>query len=114
MGVSLEQGRESMKIVIHKVEIPEFGVNEISLPSGARVLSVHEQNDKCMMWYTFEPNFISPWSGEIMPPDKRYFVKEPTGHEFEDSIGCLRFIGTVLFQGGNYVHHVFERISVWP
>ena len=102
-----------MKLVVHKVEIPEFGVNEIELPFDARVLSVHAQNNKCMMWYVFTPNYKSPFSGAIMPPEKRFFVKEPTGDEFEDSIGCLKFIGTILLHDGVYIHHVFERVSAW-
>lgn len=101
-----------MKVVIHKQALPLFGENVVELPARAHVLSVHEQNNLCCLWYAYDPDRVNPYTGAKNETEIRYFIKEATGDIFDDNVGRLKFIGSVFYENAKYVHHVFERVTL--
>lgn len=87
---------------IHKFELPILGMAAIYLPKEARVLSVANQNETTVaMWVELDPD-----APKVV---ERRFVCAGTGHTLPSEIGA--FIGTVLFDHGRLVSHVFEHTS---
>lgn len=88
-----------MMRTIHKFEINIGGVTELQLPEGSRWLSVASQHEKVALWVELDPN---------APKVTHQFFSVGTGDHFpEGHIG--EFIGTVMFDNGRYVFHVFEH-----
>ena len=71
--------------------------NDIKLPVGARILTVHEQNDEVVIWALVDPK---------APLETRRFNIHPTG--YSEVSGLETYIGTVHI--GSFVWHVFEAI----
>lgn len=69
--------------------------NAITMPAGARVLSVQMQNGQPTLWAMVDPS---------APPTRRRFRLAGTGLECSDCAG-LDFLATL--QDGPYVWHVF-------
>jgi len=78
-----------------------FGAQSISMPKGARVLSVHATHESACVWALGDPH---------APMEKHRFGVVPTGEEWqsddEEALGS--FIGTVHLRGGTYVVHIFD------
>lgn len=72
----------------------------VELPSGAKILSVAVQNQKAaVLWALVNPD---------APNETRKIYIANTDGELPETFGSHRFIGTLLFGGGEIVLHVFE------
>lgn len=80
--------------------IYKYALNDVktvlSLPQGAEVLTVNEQDRTLQLWAKVDPT--------QQRLERRAFVVIGTGNEFDD-LG-LRYVSTVLV--GPFVWHVFE------
>ena len=71
--------------------------NILSLPKGAKSLSVHSQGDnKMYLWAMADPEH---------PTEPRKFMVIPTGGEVPPD---GQYIGTIYLDSGRFVFHVFE------
>jgi hypothetical protein len=99
--VSGIKGGVEMKKTVHKFVIEDGLDTAISMPKGAEILSVQNQNGNIAIWALVIP------SNE---PEQRCFEIYGTGHPMHCDMGIERnFIGTV--QIGGLVFHVFERVN---
>ena len=72
----------------------------LSLPKGAKVLSVAEQFGDVNMWVLVDND------AEF---ENRKFTLYGTGHHIHDD--NIQFLGTVCMMGGRFVVHAFEIIG---
>jgi hypothetical protein len=70
----------------------------VSMPYGATILQVANQNDAIVLWALCEETEVR---------ERRTFAIHGTGHSISDATG-YGFLGTVLTSGGALVWHVFE------
>lgn len=93
-----------MKFKIYKYMLDcNPGIEEIHVPTGARIISVMAQNHHCVI-YAEVPTDAD--SGR----ETRVFEKFTTGTENDYPEGMfLDFIGTVSYGSGTYVIHVYEH-----
>mgnify|MGYP001599522995 CR=1 FL=1 len=82
-----------------------YGGDEVVLmPSGAKILSVAEQDGALVLWAKVDTS-TAALAG------RRIYVR-PTGQAYAP---CNEtFVGTCLFMGGRYVVHVFDGGEVAP
>ena len=90
---------------IHKYQFEAGKLEqEFVMPEGATVLSVQNQNEKLTMWAAIN-------TGARL--EKRRFTIALAGREEPKlrDVGryLMKFIGTVQFDDGNFVCHVFEN-----
>ncbi len=71
----------------------------LSMPVGAKALSVHAQNNEICLWAEVDTD---------AEKESRKFVVVGTGHPVPVEAGA--FIGSALLNGGELVFHVFERV----
>lgn len=83
---------------IFKYELHGRGTTTVNIPKGARVLSVANQDEALMLWAAVTPS---------NPTEPRTFLVALTGQEIAVT-PSFPFLGTVLFDNGNFVVHVFE------
>ncbi len=84
---------------IWKYTLPVSDYPVISMPKGARVLSVDVQHGKVQVWALVDPE---------APTELHRFMMVGTGHCLtEKCVESMRFIGTV--QMGDFVWHIFEH-----
>lgn len=83
---------------VWKFELSAKDHQTISLPKGAKPLTVQVQNDEPMLWCLCDPN-------EVVCED-RFFRLSGTGHPITDE--DIDYIGTFQLYGGGFVGHVFE------
>ncbi len=83
---------------IWKYTIPCADSAIVTMPSGARLLSVHTQHGAPQLWALCDP---------AAPITRRHLIIHGTGHPAED---CkhLPFIGTFMLDGGSLVFHLFD------
>lgn len=86
-------------MTVFKYTLPLTGKCSLSMPDGAKVLSVQNQREALTLWALVDEgavrvqrDFMSVMTGAI----------SPLSH-------LQPFIGTVQFDGGNFVVHVFEN-----
>ncbi len=81
-------------------KFPVFGPNRYttSMPAGAEILSVQKQGDAVQMWALVDPK---------QPGELRAFQCFGTGHPVPDA-EIIAHLGTVQFDGGDLIFHVFE------
>lgn len=72
----------------------------VLLPENFRFLSCQEQDGKHVFWFQCDP--------ESTKKDFRFQLLE-TGQNF-DPVG-KKYLGTVQFDGGEYVQHLYQVIS---
>jgi hypothetical protein len=93
----------------------------LSLPEGARVLHVHEQNGDPCLWAAVDPNAPrterrfhaiptgSPIAHTVAVEDQ----SDPTGYRVVGTAGrlgnVLKYLGTVHL-GASLVFHIFEEV----
>lgn len=77
--------------------------NTISMPKGARIISVDEQRGDICAWAVLDTK-------QTIKEDKVIYVFG-TGWETEKDLFNLGFLGTVKIDGGRYIFHVFEAIA---
>jgi hypothetical protein len=83
-------------MTIHKYPISTADVQQIPMPSGARILTVQVQNAWPFLWALVDPE---------QPLENREIRIVGTGHPAD---GLTDYIGTVQISGGQLVFHVFE------
>lgn len=71
----------------------------VSMPAGARMLSVQVQHDRMCLWA-----LVNDMTQKRVT---RYIAIVETGEPFPEGV-FLNFIGTCQFDGGELVYHVFE------
>lgn len=86
-----------MPVTIWKFNLRTHGAKRVSMPKGARVLSVQNQGGAMVLWALVNPS---------APEAERTFYSAMTGEPFDAE--KLEFIGTVQFNNGEFVAHVFE------
>lgn len=85
--------------MIYKYLLNLHGTTQLELPRDSQILSVQNQCGTLAMWVK-----LSYLSNEMMT---RKFYTALTG-ENVDVIPRKNFLGTVQFDGGKFVVHVFE------
>lgn len=80
--------------MIYKYMLNTCGSQIVDMPKGSVVLSVQNQREELVLWADV------PFG----PTERRKFVAIPTG--MPSPFGT--YLGTVQFDGGNYVVHVYE------
>ncbi len=73
----------------------------LKLPKGAKTLNVGEQYDSTCVWILLNPEL--PYDTELE------VLIFGTGHAIDCDISKLRFINTLITEGGALVWHFFER-----
>ena len=74
--------------------------SDIEMPAGAEVLTVQKQGGALCLWAVVNPE---------SPTETRHFRVLGTGHEHEESLVALDYIGTAQMMGSGLVWHVFEE-----
>lgn len=82
---------------IYKYPLKIVDQQYVTMPRGARVLSIGEQRGQMQMWALVD---------EIAQPVSRLVVIHGTGHPAGDVAG-MEFIGTFMMDGGSLVFHAF-------
>lgn len=85
---------------IYKYQVFLGSPTEIGLPVGAEILSVGMQGRCIQMWARVDTD-------RSLDRETRRFHVFGTGHDLPEV--PLRFLGTVLQNGGEFVWHVFEE-----
>jgi len=92
-----------MAKVIHKqiVDLPSLkDVVSLEMPMGAEILSVDNQHEMLAFWYMFDESEDRK--------EMNHFRIAGTGHKITDTPGFIfTHLGTVKFQDGYLVFHVF-------
>ena len=83
---------------IHKYTLDRAWDQKVSMPRGAKILSVQPQNGLPQIWAEVDPNALTV---------ERTFVVIGTGHKLPEGF-TLEFLGTVQLQNGSLVLHVYE------
>lgn len=91
-----------MSHVIFKYDIDTPGVNYVSMPRGAQILSTDIQHGVPRVWALVDP---------VEAPEMRRIAVYPTG-QLLDEVG--NFVGTLLATDGLLVLHVFELSAAKP
>lgn len=84
-------------------EIWKFEVKNglISMPKGAKILSIQTQKNYPQMWVWVDPS---------QPKEDRYFEVFGTGHKMHTTKCTRLYIGTYQVNAGDLVYHLFELI----
>lgn len=85
---------------IWKFTLPMADYPVVSMPKGARVLSVGVQRGDVQVWALVDPE---------APMEDRRFKVAGTGHYLVGGVENMRFIGTVHMASGQLVWHIFEE-----
>ena len=85
---------------IWKYEVPVTDGSDIDMPAGAKVLTVQVQHQRLCLWVIVNP---------ASPVETRRFKVIGTGHEHDECLTALTYIGTAQMAGGALVWHVFEE-----
>lgn len=87
-------------ITIHKFFLSSSpGEQKVSMPSGARVLSVQNQAESIQVWALVNTDRAE---------EQRKFFLYMTGDDATQALGQSKaFVGTVQLDGGGFVLHVF-------
>ena len=89
---------------VWKYTLPIIGGIHIQMPLHSEILSVKNQKENLVMYALIDPE-ISNVVG------MRKFRIVGTGHHISfENHPC--YIGSVLFQSGNFVAHVFEELDI--
>lgn len=77
---------------------------KIKMPKNAKILSVGEQYGNICLWAEVDPT-------PVLEKKDRIFEVFGTGHKIYEDMGVERkFIGTVKFENGALMFHVYERL----
>lgn len=72
---------------------------ELNMPKNAEILTVGTQGKDIVLWVKVNPE---------APKETRTFMGFGTGHDIPDKLS-LTYIGTVSFNDGSLVFHIFEQ-----
>jgi hypothetical protein len=86
-------------MLIHKGQVPpNRGVHKIRLPYDARIISVANQHEYLCYWFRFDETTLDTKDCTL----RLITTGDTFPFKLED-----RFLGTVLFENGAHVVHVF-------
>lgn len=85
------------KFVVPVPDLYEFV--DIDMPVGARIVSAANQRERLMIYAVVTPSAVT---------EVRRILVALTGSPLEDHADRLPFIGTVLFDGGSFIVHLFD------
>lgn len=90
-----------------KKQIWKFEINPnkviVEMPKDAEILTIQNQNGYACIWALVNPE---------NEKEKRHFEVFGTGHNIYYDIGVERkYINTFQLEGGEFVFHLFERLS---
>ena len=89
---------------IFKYPLEPDGINELSLPIGAKMLKVDIQYDIPRLWALVDSDLD-------VPKEQRLIRIIGTGHMIDDlEVHDLKYIDTFQLMGGRWVFHAFEFI----
>lgn len=86
-----------MNIFKYNLDLNAGTVVSVSMPKDARVLSVGNQHEQLAVWAVASP-------GSLI--ETRKFLVLCTGEPYEGTVA--KFLGTVQFDNGVFIVHVFE------
>lgn len=90
---------------IYKFEMPFAVEFSLQMPKGAEILTI-QQDQKTMtpcIWALVYPE------NEL---EERFFELFGTGHSIHNDMGIERkYVGTYQYQRGEFIGHIFERVS---
>src|SRR5687767_4542459 len=90
--------------VIYKYTLPrQSGEYEVEMPKDAQFLSIQNQNNFGVAWFSFDKTQLSE------SKDLRKFQIIYTGEFFDNE--NLKYLGTAICYGGDLVLHLFEVIN---
>lgn len=89
-----------MKETVYKYPLEIEDEQVVLLPTGARILTVQQQNNNIFLWA-----LVNPTSPNVQAFTIRI---HGTGHAISDS-DELEYINTVQLYGGKLVFHVFVK-----
>jgi len=87
---------------IWKFQLGVGRVTDVEMPDGARVLTAQAQAGRVYVWATVDPS--------VSLTSTRSFEIIGTGWDVDEA--PRRYISTVQLSGGEFIFHVFERISI--
>lgn len=87
---------------IFKYRVPFQDFTEVSMPKGAKIIAVQNQDESLCIWAEVNPD---------APNERRFFHVYGTGHVMHEE--CEEtYLGTAQFQRGELVFHLYEVIAV--
>lgn len=101
---------------IHKFELKQ-GMNKVTMSREYRILDVQNQNENLVLWAIVDPNDPAPgecifevyMTGESLT--QQWFDKRLDWSEWDRSRDSMKYIGTVQFDKGAFVLHVFQNVT---
>jgi hypothetical protein len=88
-----------MSMTIWKVALRPLNVQRVKMPRGAKILSAHAQGNVPTIWFLCDAD---------EPIEEREIAIVATGSAAPYPAEA-HFIGTIQFDGGGVVVHVFEK-----
>lgn len=86
---------------IWRYELKLIGNQIIKMPANSIILSVHVKDNLPHIWAIVDPTESK---------EDRFFEFFPTGKNLYETLGDLKYLGTVLLNNDSLVFHLFERI----
>ena len=84
---------------IWKFPLEVQGEQVVSMPRGAKILTVQVQGTEVCLWALVDPD-----KGR----EERRFAIVGTGHDYD---GDGKYIGTIQLSSGRLIFHIFERTT---
>ena len=91
-----------MKKVIYKYQLKKLGTSEVRIPVHAEILSVASQYGQVVMFALVSEDGNTP-------TEVKHFESVYTGQSVDADISNFKFLGTVMFDDGTLVSHIFEH-----
>lgn len=85
---------------VHKYILPMRDLTSITMPKGAKILSVKDQGGIPMVWALIDP-------AEDVCVQHEFRVAG-TGHDIDPLHATCPFVGTLHLHGGALVFHIFD------
>jgi len=93
-----------MKKTIWKFELVTTNTQKVTMPKGAEILTIQDQQGTTCMWALVDPEAET---------EQRIFEVFGTGHDIKYDMGISReYIGTYQERGGVLIFHLFEYTGV--
>ena len=74
----------------------------IDMPVGAKIIKISNQHYGVCIWAIVDTE---------MKMEKRTFAVYGTGHEIKMALSKLNHLGTINWNDGNYIWHIFEILK---
>lgn len=112
--------KEGCTIFKYNLDVPnKKGIVTLNVPKGATVLSCANQREQLVVWVMLVPALVQPMGLATPMTDeieRKTFKIVDTGELFRTQVWTnsgsglevWKFIGTVMFHGGDTVKHIFE------